>query len=89
MLVSPCAILDVEEDDGLLLHDCDASWGDSGSPVLIQRDGAWTVVAVQVGVRRDGGGEMPFAALIDRRMLLQADEPALTPPQNAETESRK
>ncbi|KPQ06690.1 MAG: protease YdgD [Rhodobacteraceae bacterium HLUCCA12] len=32
--------------DGSLIHDCDTTRGDSGSPILHQRDGEWRLLAV-------------------------------------------
>lgn len=32
--------------DGSLIHDCDSTLGDSGSPLMVQRDGEWRLLAV-------------------------------------------
>ena len=40
-----CAIVLAYEDDSIL-HECDTATGDSGSPILIQRDGTWKIIAI-------------------------------------------
>jgi V8-like Glu-specific endopeptidase len=40
-----CRITEVF-DDGSILHECDTTQGDSGSPIMIQIDGQWQIVAV-------------------------------------------
>lgn len=32
--------------DGSFIHDCDTTRGDSGSPILLERDGEWRLIAV-------------------------------------------
>ncbi|MGD2133965.1 MAG: hypothetical protein PVI23_14315, partial [Maricaulaceae bacterium] len=39
--------------DGTLIHDCDMTDGDSGSPILIEEDGVYKIVAI-VSKRRRG-----------------------------------
>ncbi|MFE0756318.1 trypsin-like serine peptidase [Inquilinus sp. NPDC058860] len=48
-----CRIVSLR-DDGTLLHDCDMTKGDSGSPIFIKRPGGYAVVAV---VSRFYGGD--------------------------------
>ncbi len=37
---------------GLMTHDCDATFGDSGSPILVQRDAGPELAAIHVAIRR-------------------------------------
>ncbi len=54
-IVEGCSSLGFAQGGSLLLNDCDATFGDSGSPILIKRDEHIAVVGVQVAtVRRDG-----------------------------------
>lgn len=32
--------------DGSLIHDCDSTQGDSGSPLIVRHDDAWRLVAL-------------------------------------------
>jgi V8-like Glu-specific endopeptidase len=34
-------------DDASILHECDTTRGDSGSPLLVERDGGWAIIAVE------------------------------------------
>lgn len=38
----------------IILHDCDGTRGDSGSPILIQTDGGWRVLGLHVAVAARG-----------------------------------
>ena len=44
-----CSVVSWEDD--MMLHDCDGTRGDSGSPVLFQRFGQFTIVGLNVGFR--------------------------------------
>ncbi len=44
-----CSIVDWEDD--LMLHDCDGTRGDSGSPILYRRYGRTTIIGINVGFR--------------------------------------
>ena len=44
-----CSVVSWEDD--LMLHDCDGTRGDSGSPVLLQRFDQFTIVGLNVGFR--------------------------------------
>jgi protease YdgD len=45
----------------LILHECDATFGDSGSPILWHVDGDYQIVAVHIGTEKDGGGGIAIA----------------------------
>jgi protease YdgD len=51
----PCRLVGFARDDRLVLHACDATFGDSGSPILVELDGGFHVVAVLVGIDRATG----------------------------------
>jgi protease YdgD len=45
-----CRLLGTRSEADLLLHDCAASFGDSGSPLLVERDGGFFVIGVHVAI---------------------------------------
>lgn len=47
--------------DGLLYHDCDATKGDSGSPILGHRDDRFFIVAIHVATARTAEGAVGVA----------------------------
>jgi protease YdgD len=65
VLVEPCRALGVARAGRLLLHDCDATLGDSGSPILLRTSGGYAVVAVATGLAHTAGGMAGTAVLID------------------------
>ncbi len=62
--------------DGALLHDCTATRGTSGAPVVVREDGAWRIAGLAVGaaIHGQGGFAVPLPVL---RSLLAAA--AVTP----------
>lgn len=48
-------------DGDLMMHDCDGTRGDSGSPVLFRRFGETTVVGLNVGFRESNGAVLGLA----------------------------
>jgi protease YdgD len=71
-LVDPCHVVALAERDQLLLHDCDASPGDLGSPILVRRPGGgWVVLAIQVAVV--SYQDRPVAAAVLLKRELPAD----------------
>ena len=48
----------------LLLHDCDGTRGDSGSPILIETAAGWRIVGLTLGVVRRGSDAVGLAATI-------------------------
>lgn len=47
----------------ILLHDCDLTYGTSGAPIIIERDGGFRVVGVQVAVVRNASQERGVAVI--------------------------
>ncbi len=64
-IVEGCSPLGFANEAKLLLHDCDATFGDSGSPVLVARGSGFDVLGVQVAAARSGGREVGAAVLLD------------------------
>ncbi|MEZ5836399.1 MAG: trypsin-like peptidase domain-containing protein [Geminicoccaceae bacterium] len=50
-----CNVVGLSAGGHLLLHDCDATFGDSGSPILINADGEFSIVAVHSAIARHDG----------------------------------
>ena len=50
-----CGIVGFSNDDRLALHGCDATFGDSGSPILLARGDAFHIVAIHVGIHHKSG----------------------------------
>lgn len=50
-----CSITDQDGRVGLLFHSCDATRGDSGSPLLLRQDGAVELMALHVAVAEGAG----------------------------------
>lgn len=64
--VDPCKALGVIEQGRLLLHDCDATAGSSGSPLVVERDGRLYVVGIQSAVVRAGDETVAVGILMQR-----------------------
>ncbi|MEM8914343.1 MAG: trypsin-like serine protease [Pseudomonadota bacterium] len=56
-----CSIIGAAEEGRLLLHDCDATHGDSGSPILLRRNNSLSVIAINVAVDVHGDGQIGVA----------------------------
>lgn len=61
-----CAIL--EQNDDVIMHDCDATYGDSGSPLLMNSDGGVFIVGMTTGAAKLRGDEVGVA--IDARAFV-------------------
>jgi protease YdgD len=46
----PCPLVGFADDEHLVLHACDATFGDSGSPIVLEHNGVFRVVAMLVGI---------------------------------------
>jgi len=62
---------------GLLAHDCDATEGDSGSPVFAYLDGSFRLLALHVSTFREGspevwGGAIPAGPLVREALANRA-----------------
>jgi protease YdgD len=73
-----CVILG--QDDNVLMHDCDATYGDSGSPLLLDSDEGAFIVGITTGTAKLKGDDIGLA--IDSRAFVDwLDRPApLLPP---------
>lgn len=49
-----CGIIGFQPDGALFAHDCDATFGDSGSPILVRRGSGYAVVGLHVATSRNG-----------------------------------
>jgi protease YdgD len=58
-----CAVLWAPPGSPVLRHDCDATRGDSGSPILVREDGAMRVLAIHVATTTRGGTPSGLAVL--------------------------
>ena len=54
-----CHLLGIE--NGLIRHDCAATRGTSGAPLLADIDGRWQVIGIQIDARRTGVGGFAVA----------------------------
>jgi protease YdgD len=73
VLVEPCRALGVARGGRLLLHDCDATWGDSGSPILVRTGTGYVLVAMETAVLRRGGEAVGAALVLGASRDLPAD----------------
>jgi protease YdgD len=58
-----CTVLWAPPGFPVLRHDCDATKGDSGSPLLVREDGAMRVLAIHVATTTHGGMSIGLAVL--------------------------
>lgn len=67
----------------LITHDCDATFGDSGSPILVGEGGGYRLVGIHVGVR--GRGEQAQGVAVTREAFADwiATHPVTVPPGDA------
>jgi protease YdgD len=59
-----CAVLWAPPGSPVLRHDCDATRGDSGSPILVREGGALRVLAIHVASMTRGGKPVGVAVLV-------------------------
>lgn len=52
----------------LLRHDCDGTWGDSGSPILIETANGWRVLGLHVAVADRGAESYGIGTLIPQAL---------------------
>jgi protease YdgD len=69
-----CEIVGFTEGGRLAVHECDATKGDSGSPLMVFKDGRFTLVAMHVATFRADGGKFGAAVpgMTFHRALLAA-----------------
>jgi protease YdgD len=61
--------------DNAIQHECDTTRGDSGSPLLLQRDGQWTIIAVEsqfFDPEAKGGAFAGGTLAVDSRAFAEA-----------------
>ncbi len=56
-----CVVLGERARGKILVHNCDATKGDSGSPILIRTNGSYRVIAMHVGTETDGSRTIGLA----------------------------
>lgn len=56
-----CSIIGASEEGRLLRHDCDATHGDSGSPLMLRRKGKLSLIAINVAVHAHGDTQIGVA----------------------------
>ena len=56
-----CDVRGSAAEGSLLLHDCDATKGDSGSPLLLAGEGGYRLVAIHVATLQQGGRTLGVA----------------------------
>jgi protease YdgD len=61
-----CRITEVFDDD-TVFHQCDTLRGDSGSPLFVEEDGQWAVIAMESAVYLNEGGSYDFNMAVDAR----------------------
>jgi protease YdgD len=59
-----CAVLWAPPGSPVLRHDCDATKGDSGSPILVREEGAMRVLGIHVASMTRGGTPVGLAVLV-------------------------
>jgi len=71
-----CRVIEAFEDNSIL-HECDTAQGDSGSPFLLNIDGAWKIIAVDSTFFKPDDDKTPFAQAnlaVDSRAFAAAVE---------------
>ena len=66
--VDPCSVSAIVDKRRLLVHDCDATSGDSGSPIMIGEDGALKVIGVHSSLAKSGGTVHGLAVVVARHL---------------------
>ncbi len=72
-----CTLTGFTNNGHLVLHECDATFGDSGSPILLRRDGKYHIVAMHVATdnRQAKGIAVTGAAFHDWLLILPPPTP--------------
>jgi protease YdgD len=74
----PCELAGLIHNDRLVRHTCDATFGDSGSPILLERNGKYHIIAILVGIDNSTGQGIAVTgtAFHDRLQNLGPPAPA-------------
>ena len=73
VLVEPCRLLGTGSGGRLLLHDCDATQGDAGSPILLRVAGGYRIIGLQTAVVAAQNGPVPAAIVVGQARELPAE----------------
>ncbi len=72
-----CDLIEDAAIGGLVLHECDATRGDSGSPVLMRRDKVYSIIAMHIATLNRGGrhigAAIPVSAFVDQVRNLERE----------------
>jgi hypothetical protein len=72
-MVEPCRLLGTELGGRMLLHDCDATQGDAGSPILLRAAGGYRIIGLQTTVAATADGPLPTAIVVGQARELPAE----------------
>ena len=72
-----CRLGEFTSEDRLVRHSCDATFGDSGSPILLRRNGVYHIVALHLAIdnQQATGIALTGAAFHERLQALQPPAP--------------
>jgi protease YdgD len=73
VIVEPCHSRGTRAQGRLLLHDCDATLGDSGSPLLVRTVQGYAVLGLQTMVLEAGSGPVAAALVVGRLQELPSE----------------
>jgi protease YdgD len=73
VLVEPCRLLGTGAGGRMLLHDCDATEGDAGSPILLRAAGGYRIIGLQTAVAATADGPLPAAIVVGQARELPAE----------------
>lgn len=72
----PCKLTGFMHNDSLVRHTCDATFGDSGSPILLERNGKYHIIAVLVGIDNTTGQGIAVTGTAFHNRLQNLEPPA-------------
>jgi protease YdgD len=72
----PCELAGFSRGNRVVRHRCDATFGDSGSPILLERNGTYHVVAVLVGIDPRAGNGIAVTGTAFHEHLQALEPPA-------------
>jgi protease YdgD len=72
----PCELAGLIHNDRLVRHTCDATFGDSGSPILLERNGKYHIIAILVGIDNSTGQGIAVTGTAFHDRLQNLDPPA-------------
>ena len=72
----PCDLKNFSMNGRLVRHDCDATFGASGSPILLELNGLYRLIAMLVGIDSQGAGIAVTGAVFNGVSKAAASEKA-------------